>query len=239
MNILIVDDETAIRDGIEKRVLKYGYKTEHIYKAAFASQAREILDKYPIDLAFVDINMPFMSGLEIIEEYRSSETVFVIVSGYDNFDYARKAIELGVVRYLLKPVNRQEFQQLMDEMSERFRKGEETAEYGTLAGKILTCIRAHLKDASFSLSECAAELNMSESTIGKVLKKEVGSSFNDLVNQYRIKLATQLIMRSSERIRISWLASQCGFTSQQYFSVVFRKYTGMTPSQYRTNAYKR
>ena len=233
MNILIVDDEKAIRDGIEKRILKYGYKAEHIYKAAFASQAMEILDRCRVDLAFVDINMPFMTGLEFIEQYKSSGTVFVIVSGYDNFDYAKKAIELGVARYLLKPINRQEFQRLMDEMAERFYRREEKAEYGAAAGQILACMRAHLEDASFSLGACAGELNMSESAVSKVLKREVGVGFNDLLNQYRTELAARLIRKSKERIRISWLAMQCGFTSQQYFSVVFRKYMGMTPSQYR------
>lgn len=233
MNILIVDDETAIRDGIEKRIVKYGYKAEKIYKAAFVSQAMEILDQYPVDLAFVDINMPFITGLEFIEQYKSSGTVFVIVSGYDNFDYAKRAIELGVVRYLLKPINRQEFQSLMDEMTERFCREEEKGEYGAITRRVLACIRMHLKDASFSLGTCAEELKLSESTISKVLKREAGSNFNDLVNQYRIELAVRLMSGERERTRISQIASQCGFTSQQYFSVVFRKYMGMTPSQYR------
>lgn len=238
MNILIVDDEAAIRDGIEKRILKYGYTPEHIYKASYAGQAMEILERNPVDLVFADINMPFMNGLEFIEKYKDSGMAFVIVSGYDNFSYAQKAIELGVVRYLLKPINRQEFQKVMDEMTERFRRKEDRMEYGASTGQILTCMRCHVDDVTFSLGACAQLLGISESTVSKALKKDVGMGFSDLLNQYRIELAVQLLGQSEGRIRMVQLAERCGFTSQQYFSVVFRKIMQMTPSQYKEKLLK-
>lgn len=233
MNVLIVDDEVMICDGIEKRIIKYGYAPDHIYKATSAVRAMEILNTYPIDLVFADINMPFMNGLEFIEKYRDTGIVFVVISGYDNFAYAQKAIELGVVRYLLKPIKRQEFQKIMDEMTERFRRSEDRAEYGPVTSQILACIRENMSDPRFSLSMCAEKLNLSESSISKVLRKDTGIGFSDLLNKRRIEMSVQMIRQSEGRIRIARLAEQCGFTSQQYFSVVFRKIMNMTPSQYK------
>ncbi|MDD2957133.1 MAG: response regulator [Lachnospiraceae bacterium] len=238
MNILIVDDEAPIRIGIEKRIRKYGYAVENIYQASYARQAIDILERTRIDLVFADINMPFMSGLDFIERYKGSDTAFVIVSGYDEFSYAQRAIELGVERYLLKPINPKEFQSIMDEMMKRYQLKNGKEEYGAAAGQILACIREHIADAGFSLTICAESLSMSESSLGKILKKDVGIGFSDLLNQCRIERATQLIGKNDGKIRSASLASECGFSSQQYFSVVFRKVTGMTPRQYKDKMMK-
>lgn len=238
MKILIVDDEAPIRMGIEKRIRKYGYDAEQIYLAAYARQAMDIMERTRIDLAFVDINMPFMNGLDLIARYKKAETAFVIVSGYDDFSYAQRAIELGVERYLLKPINAGEFQRIMDEMTERFARRDEKNEYGAAAGQIISCIRESLSDGGFCLTACAQKLSMSESNVGKILKKDVGIGFSDLLNQYRIEKAIQLIGKKEGQIRSGDLASECGFSSQQYFSVVFRKITGMTPSQYKEKTAK-
>ena len=232
MKILIVDDEELIRDGIEKRIIKYGYQPSKIYKAMDAHSAMQILEKEWIDLVFVDINMPFMNGLDFIEKVRKPEMYFVIISGYDKFEYAKKAIELGVVRYLLKPIDRQEFMALMDQMVELLDVKVKHQEYSSNVTMIMDCIHQNYKDMNFSLMDCAQRLQLSESTISKWLKKEGLMNFNDLVNQERIQYAKLLICQSEGKLKIGELASQCGFSSQQYFSVVFKKYSGVTPSQF-------
>lgn len=233
MNILIVDDEAAIRDGIETRILRYGHTCGEIYKAGQAQQALEIMDRHPIDLAFVDINMPFMNGLEMIERYKGRDIAFVVVSGYDSFSYAQKAIELGVVRYLLKPIRPDEFRKIMNEMTERFQKRHEHEQYGPTTARIMACIRENLSNPGFSLTACAQLLGLSESAVSKTLRRDAETGFSELLSVRRVELGEQLIRRSGGRIRIGDLASQCGFTSSQYFSVVFRKHTGMTPTEYR------
>lgn len=235
MKILIVDDESLIRDGIEKRIIKYGYPAEKIYKAMDGNAAMQILEKEKIDLVFVDINMPFMNGLTFIEKAKKEGRYFVIISGYDKFEYAKKAIELGVVRYLLKPIDRQEFMEVMDQMVELLDVKVKHQEYSSNVMMIMECIHQNYKDMNFSLMDCAQRLQLSESTISKWLKKEGLMNFNDLVNQERIQCAKLLICQSEGKLKIAELAQQCGFSSQQYFSVVFKKYTGVTPSQFYLN----
>jgi two-component system response regulator YesN len=231
MNVCIVDDELLIREGIEKRLVKYGYPCEKIWKAADAHSAAEILKREPIDLVFADINMPFMNGLQMIETYRRPDLHFVIVSGYDRFDYAKKAIELGVEAYLLKPIEKAEFQKVMDQMMEKIEIPRQVAEMGSGLRRVMDCIREHWQDPAFCLQDCAVVMGLSESYINKLLKKEGGASFVDLLNQYRIDQAVKQLQKSEGRIQMKELAQQCGFTTPQYFSTVFRKHTGITPSQ--------
>ena len=233
MKILIVDDEALIRDGIEKRIIKYGYHPEKIVKAMDARTAGEILEKEDMDVVFVDINMPFMNGLSFIEKYAREGIYFVIISGYDRFEYAKKAIELKVVRYLLKPIDKQEFIQTMDELTQKIDGKMRLEEYSTNVKMILDCIQKNCSDGNFSLSVCASLIQLSESTISKLIKKEIGMNFNDALNFERIELAKQMLAKSDHKVKVSELAKACGFSSQQYFSVVFKKYTQKTPTQYQ------
>ena len=83
MKILIVDDEPLIRSGIRKRLDKYGFAYDALYEAENGEQAERILQTQKVDIAFVDINMPHMTGRELIERNRQRNVSFVVVSGYD------------------------------------------------------------------------------------------------------------------------------------------------------------
>lgn len=109
-NVLIVDDEPSIREGL-KTIIDW---EEHGYRVIdTASNGREALLKFNQlrpDLTIIDIRMPGMTGLEVIEQIRQENSGgrFLILSGYADFDYARKAITNRVDGYLLKPVDEDE-----------------------------------------------------------------------------------------------------------------------------------
>ena len=107
----------------------------------------------------------------------------------------------------------------------------QVAEMGSGLRRVMDCIREHWQDPAFCLQDCAVVMGLSESYINKLLKKEGGASFVDLLNQYRIDQAVKQLQKSEGRIQMKELAQQCGFTTPQYFSTVFRKHTGITPSQ--------
>lgn len=103
--ILIVDDEERVRDLLAKNISKLPLEVE---VAAVASDGREALElaiQLKPDIVITDIAMPFLNGLELIRKMRENgiESKNLIISGYDEFDYARQAIALGVQNYLLKP----------------------------------------------------------------------------------------------------------------------------------------
>jgi YesN/AraC family two-component response regulator len=105
MNVLLVDDEPLELEQLEY-MIQSQYPYWKFYKAADASQALAINHNVKIHLAFLDINLPGRSGLEFGEELRklNLEVEIIMVTAYQNFDYAKQSIRLGVVDYLTKPV---------------------------------------------------------------------------------------------------------------------------------------
>ena len=124
--VLIADDEIFMRNLLEKSLKTSGLP---IQVAAVAGDGREALkmalEVLP-DIVITDIEMPFMNGLELIGALkdRDIKTKNVIISGYDQFDYARTAISLGVTDYLLKPFMPKEliatFEKIIRELDSRF-----------------------------------------------------------------------------------------------------------------------
>lgn len=115
--ILIVDDESRERNGIEKLIRRYQYQLE-IYQASDGKEALGIMEKTDIDILLTDIKMPVMTGMELIEQVHKHgwNPVCIIYSAYGEFEYAQNAITLGVMQYLLKPIKLNEFQELFDKV---------------------------------------------------------------------------------------------------------------------------
>lgn len=105
IRILIADDEEIIRKGLAKLIAKDPAFDPAIL-AEDGETALALADQYSPDLLLVDINMPFMNGLEFVEalQQRHRRSLVIIITGYDSFSYAQKALKLGVFDYLLKPV---------------------------------------------------------------------------------------------------------------------------------------
>lgn len=117
--ILIVDDESRERNGIEKLIRRYQYELE-VYQAADGKEALNIMENVNVDILLTDIKMPVMTGMELIEQVHKNgwNPVCVIYSAYGEFEYARNAIALGVMQYLLKPIKLDEFQELFHKVIE-------------------------------------------------------------------------------------------------------------------------
>lgn len=104
--VLIVDDEKIIRTGIKNVIPWVTLKVSEVYTAASGREALELVKQYAPDLIITDISMGEMSGLVLIEEIRkfNRECRIIVLTGYDRFDYARKALQLSAQDFLLKPV---------------------------------------------------------------------------------------------------------------------------------------
>ena len=115
-SILIVEDEKMIRLGIKAMVSRATVPVEHIYDCKNGEEALDILKKEYIEVMLTDIRMPKMDGLQLIEEAQKLPHVpeIVILSGYDDFNYAVQVMRCGVREYLLKPIERTKMNELLE-----------------------------------------------------------------------------------------------------------------------------
>jgi len=122
--VLVVDDEPISRESTVMMIKKYLPELEVVDTCRSGRDAIEKNYKYRPDIMIMDINMPGINGLDAMKQIRqvNKDVFFVILSAFDYFDYAKEAMQLGVQTYLLKPVKRQEF---IDVMNDVIKKVEE------------------------------------------------------------------------------------------------------------------
>ncbi len=119
-NILIVEDEKLIRQGIRKTIERTETPIKVIFEANNGISALEVLKTEKIDIMFTDIRMPKMTGIELVNEVSKMEKppFIVVISGYDDFSYAVEMLRQGVKEYILKPVDREQIKDVLKKLCE-------------------------------------------------------------------------------------------------------------------------
>src|SRR5579859_5692263 len=128
--VFFVEDEIVTREGIRDNVDWQAHGFELCGEAPDGERALPVLQAIEPDVLITDIKMPFMDGLQLskIVRERLPRTKIVILSGHDEFEYAQRAIKLGVTEYLLKPVTVQQLNQVLQRLAlqlDRERKEQE------------------------------------------------------------------------------------------------------------------
>jgi len=131
LKIFLVEDESIIREGLRDSVSWEQCGYTFVGEAADGEMALPLIRKTRPDVIITDIKMPFMDGLELSQIVTAElpSTKIVIISGYDDFEYARKAIEIGVTQYLLKPVAKTAMQKVLTELKEKIEAEREQSNY--------------------------------------------------------------------------------------------------------------
>ena len=133
LKVFLVEDETVIREGLRDRIPwdQFGYR--FVGEAADGEMALPLIRKTRPDVLITDIKMPFMDGLSLskIVSKEFPRMKIIIVSGYDDFEYARRAIEVGVDQYLLKPVTRMKLKTVLLELKDKIEQDQEQEDYRT------------------------------------------------------------------------------------------------------------
>ena len=119
--VLLVDDEEDIREGISRKMDWLGLGFSLVGEAANGQDALELAESLRADVILTDIKMPFMDGLELcrILTDRLPAARFVVFSGFDAFEYAKQAIQMNVVEYILKPINADELSAVLRRLKDQ------------------------------------------------------------------------------------------------------------------------
>lgn len=242
LRMIIVDDEHAIRDALKIFLDWRSLGIEIIGDYKNGAEAYDaMLDDYP-DIVLTDIKMPGLNGLELIERAHRAgmNTQFVILSGYAEFEFAKTAMKYGVRHYLLKPISEEQLHAVMTEVRDAALRSfattgtplQDMEPNGDIIKTIKTYVRQNLSDSSLSLKQISeSTLFMNADYVSKLFAKKTGEKFSSYVIRKRLDVARALLTTGD--YRINQIAEQAGFGNDvQYFCRIFKKATGMTPSEY-------
>lgn len=236
LRVLLVDDEIMIREGFKHLFDWEAHDCQVVGEAADGMEAMNQIDALQPDIVIMDINIPIMNGLKVIQcsRMKHPEIAFVIVSGYDDFSYCREALRLKITDYILKPVNYEEFGACIDNLKiALFRQQlpqEETQGEERPIMTITRYLQEHLNE-DISLSILAEEFHLSAQYISQLFKSEIGVNFLAYLTNIRMERAKKLLL--STALSIGEISEQLGFGDYRVFTKVFKKSEGVTPSQYR------
>lgn len=239
--VIIADDEETIRNGLENLINSYDINLTVIKKCKDGKESIEAIEKYKPEIIIMDINMPHINGLDVIDKVKdiSPYSKIIIISGYDKFEYAQKAIELGVFNYLLKPIDIIKFKDILIEAkksySERLWEINQLNEDEIKSNSIDDCIsfiQKNYSNSELSLNLVAEHFFVSTSYLSKTIKNKTGHNFTDYLNKLRINRSIELL-KSEKNYTIKEISDMVGYNSQHYFSRAFKNYTGKSPVQYK------
>lgn len=249
--LLIVDDEPLVRRGITSLVDFPALNIGEVYEAANGQEALTIFREHSPELVLADINMPRMNGLELAEVIRgmNPDTRIAIITGYDYFDYAIKALKIGVEDYILKPVSRKDVTQVLRKLIEGLEARRSHQEVSRVvtgilqnAGKeevqvknaIQRIVDRELSNSGFSLPGLAAEMGFSPGHLSGLFKKLFGEPFQDYVLGRRMDQGKLLLLTTD--MKNYEVAQAVGFEDVNYFGTRFKKRFGLSPKQYQARA---
>lgn len=227
--VLICDDEIHIRNGLKKVVEQIsGFEVAGL--AGNGLEACELIRRKRPDIVLMDINMPGMDGLEVIQTFADimPDIRYVMISGHDQYAYVRKAMQLGACDYLLKPVDKGELILILKTLG----AGAQGQEEVSLAVAVRSYIESHFRNSELSLSDLAEKFFISESYLTRVVKKECGKNYTEYLNSLRIEEAKRLLGANS-RLLSQEVAEQVGYLNKYYFCRVFKQYTGLSPLEFQ------
>lgn len=238
LRVLLVDDEIVIREGFKKLFDWEAHDCEVVGEAADGMEALTQIDALLPDLVIMDINIPVMNGLKVVQmsKMKHTDMAFVIVSGYDDFSYCREALRLQITDYILKPVNYEEFGTCIDNLkisifeNKKMEQAEDEGEQ-TIVG-IVRYMQEHLRE-EISLNILAEEFHLSAQYISQLFKNEIGVNFLAYLTNIRMEQAKKLLLSTDHAV--AEIAEKSGYGDYRVFTKAFKKAEGVTPSQYRRN----
>lgn len=244
-HVLLIDDEVKIIQWLKQSIPweKYGFTVCELCTGSL--QALQYMENHPVDLVITDIRMPGPSGLDLIQKlYRCKPDIStIILSGYNQFEYAQQALKYGVKGFLLKPLDLEELQELLLDISGKLNKTRsldstpESSEdlfaldpEGNRLKEVVEYIDKNY-NKELCLKNCADLFNFHPAYLGKIFKESTGVSFNTYLNKKRIAKLKQLLQQSN--LPINQLLESVGYHNYEYFYTVFKKYEGISFSEYR------
>ncbi|MCI8500909.1 MAG: response regulator [Oscillospiraceae bacterium] len=258
--LMIADDEHLIRQGLASLNWE-SIDVKVVGVASNGAECWEMVQKIKPDVLLTDIHMQGYKGTEIARmvKERDLSTKIIFLTGYKEFEYAREAVELGIVSFVLKPsepseifeaVNKAKIQieqqnMMLNEQSSLKRQVKENQM--ALANKLLpdeemltnetvkvliTYLKNHFSE-EITLGSASEIVHLCPVYLSRLVKKETGNTFLEILTRVRMEQACNMLRDPNNKIYEIALA--VGIKDSKYFSQIFKRYYGMTPVEFRQN----
>lgn len=239
--VMLIDDEESARKLMRASINWESLNMEVVGEAASGIEAINVIDDMKPDIAFVDISMPFMNGIEFTEvaTKRYPDLIIIIMTAFDEFEYARKCVSLPVFEYMLKPIIRSEVTEVLekvkkklDERSDKDDNQEAEPVFEMEASsieQIKKYIESNYTDSKLNLTSVAQTFGFSASYLSRKFKQETGKNFVEFLTECRMNAAMKLALTNMKMFNAS---NEVGIPDPNYFGRCFKKYTGMSYSEY-------
>lgn len=234
MNLLIADDENLELKVLEKTVKKYFVDELEIFASSNGRKASQICDEVKPDIALLDIEMPGMNGIELAKYIKEkyADCIIIFITAYDRFDYAIEAMHIKAFDYLLKPWKEERLCELINTAIENVRSMQKTDSIVHSQKDVIKDYidRNYKKD--ISAKDVAGILGYSDVYFSKVFKQLFDDNFINYLTKIRIDRAKLLLKDVS--FNIKEVGKSVGYADSNYFTKVFKRSVGMSPSEYRS-----
>lgn len=262
MNLLIVDDERIALNGIMNAIHWDRIGVENVYCAYSAYMAKKSLDEHTIDIMLCDIEMPQENGLELYQAvtHTHPNVACIFLTCHAEFRYAQKALQLGGLDYIVKPVPYNELETILGKLVNDLqgkRTNQKYKEYGEMwLGKmaedakeltqerrmpnqiteeVMKYIRENINQ-DLSVELIARHFFLNVDYLSRIFKKHAKTLISDFITRERMFLANELLTKHALPVNI--VAERCGYTSSSYFTKTYKKTYGITPSEALINKKK-
>lgn len=259
LRVLVADDEPIERMVVSKKIQKYFGGRLEVVLAENGEDAVRLFAEMECRIAILDISMPGMNGLEAAEKIRGKDKgcSIIFLTAFDEFSYAKRAISVKALDYLLKPGSDEELIAVLEEAinlagwetaQKRFDKNKgasgeggkelsaqeekiyDSARTQAVADAIYHYIQTHYRE-DIALQDVAGAMGYSDAYFCKIFKQCFDKNFTVFLTEFRVEAAKTLL--GDAMVNIKDICVQVGFRDSNYFARVFKRTTGMTPSEYR------
>lgn len=236
-NVIIVDNDVWSAERLRKSFINMGKPYQVVEIFGSGREALNFLQENPTraDFLITDICMPGFPGLELIEQMLkiNKQLQCIIMSAQQVFEYALKAIELGVVRYLLKPIETESLTQVLDSLA--FKSVDTGFSDPNLnLSKEVKFMKREI-DIGFrnvDMNKIAEELGYSKEYLYRIFRKEMDISVNNYLQNVRLGKAKEYLSETG-KYKIYEICEMVGYEDQVYFSKLFKKKYNVSPKDFQ------